>query len=96
MGSFLETNNDNYQSHDLRPSYLAHCIPKRSGSIYHLMGYNSSKESGTETKFGTQNELNALNNLKYNYLFSVSRDMSRVHYSTNHKSTNSIHTKINV
>lgn len=60
------------------------------------MGYNSSKETGTETKFGTQKDLKALNNLKYNYLFSESRDMSRVHYSANHKSTNSIHTKINV
>ena len=60
------------------------------------MGYNSSKESGTETKFGTQRDLNALNNLKHNYLLSESRDMSRVHYSTNHKSTNSMHTKINV
>ena len=41
------------------------------------MGYNSSKESRTETKFGTQKDLKALNNLKYNYHFSESRDMSR-------------------
>ena len=54
------------------------------------MGYNSSKESGTETKFGTQKDLKALNNLKYSYLFSESRDMSREHYSTIRKSTNSI------
>ena len=54
------------------------------------MGYNSSKESGIETKFGTQKDLKALNNLKYNYHFSESRDMSRDHYSTSHKSTNSI------
>ena len=55
-----------------------------------LYGLYLQPESGTETKFGTQKDLKVLNNVKFNYHFSESRDMSRDHYSTIRKSTNSI------
>ena len=50
-----------------------------------MTGYNFNIDDGTESKFGTREEITVLNILKYEYCVNESCEMSRDHFGKNCK-----------
>ena len=50
-----------------------------------MIGYNFGTDDGTQSKFGTNEELIVLNISKYEYRVNSSRDISRDHFAKNRK-----------
>ena len=50
-----------------------------------IIGYNFGIDDGTQSKFGTHEELIVLNISKYEYRVDSSRDISRDHFAKNRK-----------